>query len=815
MVYTNSNSTFPSQVVPDEEKQSLEYGRQVAQAIEYEWFNGNGGSGSVGGLGGGGNPGGRWGTNWQKYHTLRLYARGEQPVQKYKDELSINGDLSYLNLDWKPIPVVSKFVDIVVNGISSKNYKVKAVAQDPYSVDQKTKYTKAITDDMNARQLLAEIKSKLGADLYKTTDPEKLPEDDEQLGLHMQLNYKQAVEIAEEELINNFLSNNKYDLINKRLNYDLTVIGIAAAKTSWNPANSIVIDYVDPVNLVYSYTEDPNFNDLYYVGEVKSVSLEELKKQFPDLSYEDMKEIEKYQGNTSYVRNYNGTYQDGNIVQVLYFEYKTYSNQVFKIKQTDQGLEKALVKTDFFNPPPSDNFNVVSRTIEVLYSGAKILGHNKMLRWELCENMTRPGADTTKVEMNYAIVAPRMYRGRIESLVGRITTFADMIQLTHLKLQQVLAKMVPDGVFVDVDGLAEVDLGNGTNYNPAEALNMYFQTGSIVGRSQSQDGGMNPGKVPIQELQTSSGNAKIQSLITTYQYYLQMIRDVTGLNEARDGSVPDRDTLVGLQKMAAKSSNTATKHILDSSLFLTLRLCENISKMAADALQFPLTANSLIQSISIYNVETLKELQNLELHDFGIYLEVEPDDEEKAQLEQNIQIALQTGGIDLEDAIDIREISNLKLANQALKYKRKRKMLQEQANQQANIQAQAQANAQVAESAAMSEVQKQQAIAETQIQIEQAKNQFAIEKMEQEARLKQQLMQLEFQYNMQLAQIQGQANTEKLNKMEDRKDEREKLRASQQSELINQRQNNTMPKDFESAGFDTMSGFDLAQFEPK
>ena len=815
MVYTNSNSTFPSQVVPDEEKQSLEYGRQVAQAIEYEWFNGNGGSGSVGGLGGGGNPGGRWGTNWQKYHTLRLYARGEQPVQKYKDELSINGDLSYLNLDWKPIPVVSKFVDIVVNGISSKNYKIKAVAQDPYSVNQKTKYTKAITDDMNARQLLAEIKSKLGADLYKTTDPEKLPEDDEQLGLHMQLNYKQAVEIAEEELINNFLSNNKYDLINKRLNYDLTVIGIAAAKTSWNPANSIVIDYVDPVNLVYSYTEDPNFNDLYYVGEVKSVSLEELKKQFPDLSYEDMKEIEKYQGNTSYVRNYNGTYQDGNIVQVLYFEYKTYSNQVFKIKQTEQGLEKALVKTDFFNPPPSDNFNVVSRTIEVLYSGAKILGHNKMLRWELCENMTRPAADTTKVEMNYAIVAPRMYRGRIESLVGRITTFADMIQLTHLKLQQVLAKMVPDGVFVDVDGLVEVDLGNGTNYNPAEALNMYFQTGSIVGRSQSQDGGMNPGKVPIQELQTSSGNAKIQSLITTYQYYLQMIRDVTGLNEARDGSVPDRDTLVGLQKMAAKSSNTATKHILDSSLFLTLRICENISKIAADALQFPLTANSLIQSISIYNVETLKELQNLELHDFGIYLEVEPDEEEKAQLEQNIQIALQTGGIDLEDAIDIREISNLKLANQALKYKRKKKMLQEQANQQANIQAQAQANAQVAESAAMSEVQKQQAIAETQIQIEQAKNQFAIEKMEQEARLKQQLMQLEFQYNMQLAQIQSQANTEKLNKMEDRKDEREKLRASQQSELINQRQNNTMPKDFESAGFDTMSGFDLAQFEPK
>jgi hypothetical protein len=408
-----------------------------------------------------------------------------------------------------------------------------------------------------------------------------------------------------------------------------------------------------------------------------------------------------------------------------------------------------------------------------------------------------------------------MYRGRIESLVNRITTFADMIQLTHLKLQQVLSKMVPDGVFVDVDGLAEVDLGNGTNYNAAEALNMYFQTGSIVGRSQSQDGGMNPGKVPIQELQTSAGNAKIQSLITTYQYYLQMIRDVTGLNEASDGSTPSRDALVGIQKMAAANSNTATRHILEGSLFLTQRICENISKRVADALNYPMTNNALTQSISIFNTETLRELQSLDIHDFGIFLELEPDEEEKAQLEQNIQVALQSGGIELEDAIDLREIKNLKLANQSLKYKRKKKLERDQAVQQANIQAQAQANAQVAESAALSEVQKQQALAETQIQIAQAKNQFEIQKMEFEAQLKKQLMMEEFQYQMQLAQVQAQANAEKLNKIEDRKDAREKLRGTQQSELIDQRQNNTMPKDFESAGFDNMGGFDLAQFEPK
>jgi hypothetical protein len=805
MVYTNNNSSFPSQVVPDSEKQSYEYGAMVGRAIENEWFRGD----RVGGAGN------RWGSNWQNFHKLRLYARGEQAVQKYKDELSINGDLSYLNLDWKPVPVIPKFVDIVVNGISSKNYDIKAYAQDPDSIKKKTNYASAILEDMMAKDLLNEIQGTLGANLYNTMDPANLPEDKEELEIRLQLSYKQEIEIAEEEVISQILDNNKYPLINKRLNYDLVVLGIAATKTNWNKAEGVTIDYVDPANLVYSYTEDPNFEDIYYVGEVKSITLEEVKMQFPNLTKEELEEIEKYPGDANYTRSYYGQDYDTSNVQVLYFEYKTFSNQVFKIKQTDVGLEKALEKTDDFNPPENDTFSKVSRSIEVLYSGAKILGHERMLEWKLAENMTRPFADTTRVQMNYAICAPRMYKGKIESLVSRITGFADMIQLTHLKIQQVLARLVPDGVFVDVDGLAEVDLGNGTKYNAAEALNMYFQTGSIVGRSMTQDGDMNRAKIPIQELQTSSGSGKIQALIQTYQYYLQMIRDVTGLNESRDASTPDRDALVGLQKMAAANSNTATRHILQSSLFLTLRVCENISRRVADSLSFPLTANSLMQSISVSSVETLKELQNLNLHDFGIFLELEPDDEEQAQLEQNIQIALQSGGIDLEDAIDLRQIKNIKLANQSLKYKRKKKLDRDQANQQANIQAQAQANSQLAQETAMAEVQKQQAITEQKIQLEQSKLQFELQKMQQEASLKKQLMAEEFSYSMQLAQMQVTQTQEKLNKMEDRKDQRTKLQATQQSELIEQRQNNTLPKDFESAGFDNMSGFGLEQFSPK
>ncbi len=799
-VGANPNSAFPSQVVSDIEKNTPEYGSQVGRAIESEWFN-QGGTGS------------RFSTNYNRFHTLRLYARGEQPVQKYKDELAINGDLSYLNLDWKPVPVISKFVDIVANGITEKKYEISAYAQDPESIQKRTKYATSIMEDMAAKEEMMMLQENLGVNGFSTSDPASLPETKEELSLHMQLDYKQSVEIAEEEVINYVLDKNKFDEVRKRFNYDLTVLGIGAVKTTWNKSNGVKADYCDPANMVYSYSEDPNFEDIYYVGEVKSVSIPELKKQFPNISQEDLKRIESMPGNKEYISGWRG--YDENTVQVLYFEYKTYNNQVFKIKQGPNGLEKVIQKDDNFNPPESDTFKKVSRSIEVLYSGAKILGSNIMLQWELSENMTRPYGDTSKVEMNYVICAPRMYNGKIDSVVSRITGFADMIQLTHIKIQQVIARMVPDGVFLDVDGLAEVDLGNGTTYNPAEALNMYFQTGSVLGRSLTQDGELNRGKIPIQELNSSNGGGKISSLVSIYQYYLQMIRDVTGLNEARDGSAPSKDALVGLQKMAANQSNVATRHILQASCYLTLRACENISRRVADSLEFPLTENALVNSISKFNTATLHEISNLNLHDFGIFLELEPDDEEKAQLEQNIQIALQSGGIDLEDVIDIRRVKNLQLANEMLKDRRKKKVAAAQQAQQQNIQAQAQANAQLAEQTAMTDVQKQQALTAEKISIEQAKSKFEIERLRTEAQIKRELMAEEFNFNMQLAQIRASAEAGKEQSVEDRKDKRLKMQGTQQSELIDQRKNNLLPKNFESSGNDVLGGFSLDQFGPK
>ena len=719
------------------------------------------------------------------------------------------------------MPIIPKFVDIVVNGISDRQFDIKAYSQDPYGVEKRTKYMESIIRDMQTQALNDFAAKEFGVNLFEN-NPDTLPKNKEELDLHMQLSYKQQVEIAEEQAINVLLDGNKYDLIKRRCNYDLTTIGIGAVKNTFSKAEGALVDYVDPVTLVWSYTDSPYFDDIYYVGEVKAVHLNELKKQFPHLTNDDLQKIagQNTSNNGFYDRTLsNSDYDDSNTVQVLYFNYKTFSNEVYKVKETATGAAKIIPKTDEFNPPEElyEEYGItkLSKSLEVVYEGVKVLG-GEMLKWELAKNMIRPKSDYTKVKMNYSIVAPRMYRGRIESIVSRITGFADMIQLTHLKLQQVMSRMVPDGVYLDADGLAEVDLGNGTNYNPQEALNMFFQTGSVIGRSFTQDGDMNPGKVPIQEITTGAGGQKMQSLITNYNYYMQMIRDVTGLNEARDGSTPDARALVGVQKMAAANSNTATRHILDGSLYLTSDLCEGLSLRISDILEYSPTKEAFIHKIGNQNVAVLEEMSDLYLYDFGIFIELQPDEEQRAVLENNIQAAVQSGLIDLTDAIDLREIKNLKLANQLLKIRRNEKQIKDQQMQQQNIQAQAQANTQAQQVAAQAEVQKGQALIQQKIALEQAKAQIDAQKLIQEASLKKELMQLEFQMNMQLKGIEVQGRKTEVTDKEDRKDERTKLQATQQSELINQRQNDLPPKNFESSGNDILSGdFNLGSFGPR
>ncbi len=787
---------FPSQAVSDAEKLSYEYGLKVGKAIESEWFNNN-------------KRGNKYLNTKNQFHKLRLYARGEQPVQKYKDELSINGDLSYLNLDWKPVPIIPKFVDILVNGISERMYDVKAVSTDVNGVDKRTKYMESMLRDMRSREFNDYAEQTFNVKT-RENPKENLPDTEEELALHMQISYKQGIEIAEEQALKVLFEGNNYELTRRRFYRDLTVLGIGAVKTCFNTSEGATVEYVDPANLVYSYSKSPYYEDIYYVGEVKYIPLNELVRQFPHLSQEELEDISKNKStvNQAHGQHSNAEEVDDNKVQVLYFNYKTYMNEVYKVKETATGADKAIEKDDTFNPPENmdGTFARVSRAIEVLYDGAMVLGTKKLLKWEMAQNMLRPKSDFTKVKMNYSIVAPRQYNGKIESTVSRITGFADMIQLTHLKLQQVLSRMVPDGIYLDADGLAEIDLGNGTNYNPQEALNMFFQTGSIIGRSMTADGDGNPGRMPIQEIASGNGGGKMQSLIQTYNYYMQMIRDATGLNEARDGSSPDKNALVGIQKMAAANSNTATRHILQAGLFLTSEVAKALVLRVSDILEYSPTADAFVQQIGAHNVATLKELKDLHLYDFGIHIELQPDEEEKQMLENNIQMALQKGLIELEDAIDIREIKSLKLANQLLKLRRKKKMEKDQQMQQQNMEKQSQTNQQAAQAKSQSDMQANQQKLEGELQLEQTRAQLKIQQLQEEMNAKKELMQMEFDLNMQLKQLEVDSASKRDDVKENRKDDRTKIQASQQSELIDQRNNGKAPKNFESTGNDNIGG---------
>jgi len=788
-VYVN----FPSQAVSDLEKMSPEYGLKVARAIETEWFKDAHNS--------------RYRSTQNKFHQLRLYARGEQSIQKYKDELSINGDLSYLNLDWKPVPIIPKFVDIVVNGMSERMFNVKAYSQDQYGVSKRTEYMESILEDMEAKVFNDRAIELFNIDLYNNKK-EDLPDTKEELELHMQLDYKQAVELAEEQAISVLLNGSNYDLIRRRMLYDLTVLGLACVKTNFNWSDGATVEYVDPANIVYSYTESPYFDDIYYIGEVKTIPLNELAREFDTLTEYDLEEITKKSSKRN-LGNRRRHEVDNNKVQVLYFNYRTHMNDVYKLKETGSGGMKAIEKPDTFNPPKDKEggYSRLQRSVECVFEGAMIVGTDKLLKWNKAENMMRSKSDFNKVKMNYALVAPRMYEGRIESLVNRITGFADMIQLTHLKLQQVMSRMVPDGVYLDADGLAEVDLGNGTNYNPQEALNMFFQTGSIIGRSYTSEGDPNQGKIPIQQISNGAGQDKIGSLIQTYNYYLQMIRDVTGLNEARDGTLPDPKSLVGVQKLAAANSNVATRHILLGSMFLTAEVAEALSLRISDILEYSPTADAFVQAIGAHNVATLKEMSDLYLYDFGIFIELEPDEEEKAQLENNIQTALSQQLIDLDDAIDIREVRNVKLANQLLKIKRRKKAERDQKMQQENQKAQAEANAQAQQVAAQAEMQKNEAKAKADQQLEALKADTKLKHLREEVALKKELMQYEFDLNQKLRDEDRQSTE----KMEGMKEAGKNMR-----ENVKQQNTPKPPKKFESSGNDILGGgMGLDKFNPQ
>lgn len=802
--------SFPDEFVSDKKKATKEFGLSVARAIQYQWFRRDGGRSL-------------FYDRWNTFHNRRLYASAKQPVAKYKNELAVNGDMSHLNLDFTNIPIIPKFVDIVVNGQSDRLFKPKAIATDAMSMQKRNKFQDMVEGQMVARDFLELIQEKAGVNAF-TMDPGDLPQSDDELAIYMNMNYKPAAEIAEEEAISEVFADNDFAQTRYQYDRDKTVLGVGFMKHDFLEGQGIVISYVDPANMVWSYTEDIYFRDCFYFGEVKTIPVNELLKIDNKLQPSELELI----GKTSsawydyYGRNFGKMYGDeiynNNTATVLYFDYKTTKKVTYKKKYNENGGFRMVEKEDDFEPSDDDmkkrRYEKVQKTIDIWYTGCYVLGTDIIVQWKAMDRMVRPKSAMQKAMPRYVGAAPHMYKGVIESLTERMIPFADQIQLIHLKMQQVAQRVVPDGIFIDADGLTEIDLGNGAAYSPQEALSLYFQTGSVIGRSFTQDGEFNHGKIPIQELATSSGNGKLQSLVGMYNHYLDMIRTVTGLNEARDGSDPDPRSLVGVQKLAALNSNVATRHLLDSSLYNVKQLAEAVSIRMSDILEFEDFEEQFAMKIGKYNMSIIEEFKDLYLYDFGIHIEVTPDEEERAKLEENINIALKSGNIDIEDAIDIREINNVKFANQLLKFKRIKKQERDAQAEMQKQQMQAQMQMQAQQMAAQAQQMKIQAEAQAKIAAINAEAQKEIAVLDREAALKRDLMYEEFMYNMQLKGVEAQQLKSREETREDRKDKRQTMNNTQQSKMIDQRKKDLPPINFEST-VDTLDGLGLEEYGPK
>lgn len=801
------NRPFPKHTATEAEKSTKEYGLQVARAMEGEWFSRTGG-------------GCRFYQRYAEYHELRLYARGEQPIGMYQDLFKVNGDMSHLNLDWSIVQIAPKFVDIVVNGINNRLFTVKAQAEDISSAENKNIFQQMVETDMLAKDFLKLTKDQFGIDAYNV-NPEELPENDEEVSLYMQLKYKPSIEIASEVAINTVLEQNNYvDVVKPMMDYDLVTIGKAAGIHTFKPGAGIVIDYVDPADLIHSYTEKPDHSDCFYFGHVDTVHYTELRKINPDITNEELESIKNY--GAAWYAEYSEANQfvdnafSDEMVTLLFFSYKTDKRFVYKKKNLNTGGARVIRRDETFVPDPEGDGMFERKDIvkDVWYEGVLVLGSDHLVKWELQKNMVRPNSPSSAAPSNYIVNSPRMYKGRDGSLVKRMIPFINQIQLTHLKIQQVASRVNPNGIYIDADGLVDVDLGNGKTYNPSEALNLYFQTGTVIGRSSTTDGDFNNARVPIQELNSSSGNDKIASLIGLYNYNLNMIRDCTGLNEARDGSMPDDRALVGLQKMAAAQSNVATRHILNAGLDMTKKFAIGVSLRIADIVKYSDFREEFAMQVGKYNLAILEDIMQLPLHSFGIFIELEPDEDEKQMIEQNIQMALSRNEIWLEDAIDIRMIKNLKLANEMLKVKKKSRIRAQQKREDEQSAIQMQINMQSQQAAAEQRLQVAQAEAEAKIAVEQAKHQFEVEKLNLEVQAKSRLMEQEFMYEKELRGMETDNLSKREKDKENAKDKRVDLQATRQSELIEQRQKGLPAKNFESSN-DSMGDFDLESFMPR
>lgn len=788
-MYSNSkaNKSFPDPLLPSEKKQDKRYGMKYAKAIEAQWR----GSSDKNSL--------------QKrrrkvFQRNRKYSLGIQDTSIYKRLLNNvdpnSGDGSLMNLDYTPVPILPKFVRIVVNKILSKNPYPNLEAIDPFSSSEKNNYKRRIKNQVELRDELKKLKDTTGG-LVLGDDPDKLPETMEEAEIYLDSNVKTDGEISAQIATNLTLSwNNFNDGIFRRCVNDIVALGMSVVKRSNDPNVGIRVEYVDPEKFVHSYTEDPSFDDLVYAGHIKTITISELKRMAGDqLSEEDYEKISQKSKGTGVSGN-STQYDDlGDrtmyeydeyTIDILEFEFLTVDTMFFQEKENKfgnsnfyyQGFAQKGGKDSVFEASPE------KLQIECIYGGVYIMGTDHVINYGKQTNMPRNIHDLSRAKLSYSVVSTNINRMMPKSMVDSCVGFADMLQLTHLKIQQAIAKAKPDGLIIDIEGLENVQLGKGGELQPLDLHDIYEQTGVFYYRSKNPDGtGQAP---PIREI----GNAirNINELIALYNHYLRLIRDTTGINEAMDASSPKGDALVGVRQQAIAAGNNAIYDITNASMILYKKVCSDVVKCLQIIPEGSVISKAYENAIGKENMAALTSFKDLPMFNFGVQVVKEMETEDKQYLEQSIQVALGQKEIDLEDALIVRNIKDVNQAERLLMVKRKNRQKEQAKIAQQNSQQQAQVAQQAAQTAAQAKQQELQTEAQLEMQKIQAKTQAEME-----------LEKLKHEHRREIEMIRAQAtlgfrteDQEFREKLETMKEEGKASRVDQQasltSKLIAQRQ---------------------------
>ena len=779
---------YPSPFVSPETKEKKEYGLAYFKRMYHDWKD---------------NHETNIDSRKARYAKSRSYAQGSQNVAKYKDLLDVEGDSSYLNLDWTPVNIIPKFLDLIVNDLANQEYAVQANAIDPIAVTEREKDKLKMFARMLTQPGLKEMAKVTG---YNVEQKGYIPRTQEELDLHMNLNYKQATEISMEKGIKFIMDINDYDSVKKSVIRDLTVCGIGACKTHLDPTTGVKIKYVDPSNLITSFSNNEDFTDIQHAGEVYTMTIGELKRiagdQLTEADYESI--ANEYAGKNqnndispnqeSYMNQFDYEFEyDKYRVTILDAEFFSVNELKYEKKKNAYGGFSFNKKSHNYKTPKKSKFEreLVSTSVKVVYSGKWIVGTDFCINYGLAKNMMRNKSNLTETKLSYVIYAPGTHKMINKSLVERMIPFADQIQLAHLKLQQVIAKARPKGAAFELGALENVSKGDGGSFTPLELQEIYDQTGNIYYRTVNDEGAPT-GAIPVQELENGIGN-DMQKLISIYQHNLQMIRDVSGVNEAREGAKPPSEALVGVQKLQLMASNNATRNINDGHLNITKRVAECLCMRLQDAMQNKSKLKSYINALGRGTTAMFNMNKDISMHEFGIVLEVAPDEDEKTQLESNLQVSLAQKEIRLEDVITVRRVKNVKLANQVLMFRRKKYQEEEQRKAKEAQKMNAEIQAQAAQQQSQLKQQETQMMAKVEMQNTQAKSQSRIQELQAEYQLKEQFESQNHQRRMAEIQLNNTGKVQVATKSGDVKLKSQDKQAYNQSRMIEQKRDRALP----------------------